>query len=561
MVGGLETLGGFGGVADRLNQYNHYLGTPDYLEEDIQRYRGATIETVKQFAADQLQKRARIVVHGVPGKPDFGPEVPTPPAAKVAAGAGAESARLRQGSVEAEVNADQPWRKEPPKAGPARSLQVPPPTSFKLTNGLTVILIERTNLPVVSAALVFRTGSDANPIDKPGQANFTVAMLDEGTATRSALQLADDLAQIGAALETFSTMDASRAQVRSLRRNAAAAMGILADVVLRPAFPQEEIDRQRGQRLALLMQQRENPNAVANKAMAAALYGQKHPYGYVELGTEASNKAMTRDDLVAFWKQNFVPNNAALIVAGAVSADDLREMAEQAFGGWQAGTPVASSLGSPETTRAKVVMVDKPGAAQTQLRVAAIGVPRSTPDYAALEVMNASLGGLFSSRINMNLREQHGYTYGAGSVFQYRRSAGPFFVATGVRTDVTGASVSEIFKEINRMVEVPLAADELSLARDSLVRSLPGLFETSSQVVSSFTSVYVYDLGLDYFLKYPQQVGAVTAETVQDVAKRHLVPGRMVVVAVGDRAKVAPQLGKLNLGATELRDADGNVKK
>jgi zinc protease len=550
IVQGLETLGGFGGVADRLNQYNHYLGSPDYLEQDLERYRAATPQSVKQIVASALAKNGRVVVQGVPGTPDFGPEVPTPPAPKVAAGTGAEA-----------VNADEPWRKDQPPAGASRPLQVPPPSSFKLDNGLTIILNERTNLPVVSASLVFRTGSDANPAEKPGLANFTVAMLDEGTATRNALQLADDAAQIGATIETFSTMDASGVRVRSLRKNTATAMSLLADVALHPTFPQEEIERQRGQRLAQLVQQRENPNAVAGKAMSAALYGPKHPYGYVELGTEASNKAMTRDDLAAFWAAHYGPGNAALVVAGAIGAEDLRELAEQAFGGWQGGASAAAALAAPETTRARLVLVDKPGAAQTQLRVAAIGVPRSTPDYPALEVMNASLGGLFSSRINLNLREQHGYTYGAGSIFQYRRSAGPFFVSTGVRTDATGASVSEIFKEIGRMVEVPLNADELALARDSLVRSLPGLFETSTQVVNSFANVYVYDLGLDYYTKYPQQVGAVTVEGVQDVAKRYLVPGRMIVVAVGDRAKVVPQLQKLNLGATEIRDADGNVRK
>jgi zinc protease len=548
LVGGLETLGGFGGVADRLNQYNHYLGNPGYLEEDVARYRRATPGTVKKFAEDQLKKSARVVVHGVPGTPNLGPDVPAPSAPATVAGTGAEA-----------VNADEPWRAQPPKPAALRPLQVPPPQTFKLANGLTIILDERTNLPIVSAALVFRTGSDANPVDRPGLANFTVAMLDEGTTSRSSLQLADDVAQIGATLQTSSTMDLSRAQIRTLKRNTAAALGILADVVLRPTFPQEEVERQRGQRISQLAQERQDPESVSAKAMAAALYGPRHPYGSAELGTEPSIRRMAREDMLAFWKANFVPNNAALIVAGAISADELRRLAEQAFGQWQPGTAASPTLGAPETTKAKVVMVDKPGAAQTQLRVASIGVPRSTPDYAALEVMNASLGGLFSSRINMNLREEHGYTYGAGSVFRYRRSAGPFFVATGVRTDVTGASVREIFKEIDRMIAVPLAADELALARDSLVRSLPGQFETSGDVLRSFTNVYVFDLGMDYFLKFPQQVGAVTVEAVQDVARRHLSPAQMLVVAVGDRAKIEPQLRELGLTSTELRDADGNL--
>jgi zinc protease len=268
---------------------------------------------------------------------------------------------------------------------------------------------------------------------------------------------------------------------------------------------------------------------------------------------------MSREDMVAFWKQNFVPNNAALVVAGAISAAELKALAEENFGHWQPGQPRAATLGTPATTHAQAVLVDMPGAPQTMLRVGSIGVPRSTPDYAPLEVMNAALGGLFSSRINMNLREEHGYTYGAGSVFRYRRSSGPFIIYAGVRTDVTGAAVKEIFKEVDRMVAVPLTADELALSKDSLVRSLPGQFETSGNALSSFADTFVYDLGLDYFAKLPKRIDAVDAAAVQDVAKRHLVPSRMVTVAVGDRAKIEQQLRDVaGLKDIERRDVDGN---
>lgn len=546
VVGGLETLGGFGGVADRLNAYNHYLGDPGYLARDIARYRSATPDSVRKFADTQLATHARVVVHGVPGKPDLGPEVAAPPAAAAVPGKGA-----------AAVNAPEPWREKPPAPAAARAYQPPVPQTFKLANGLTVILNERSNLPIVNAALVFRTGSDANPTDKPGLANFTVAMLDEGTKSRNSLQLADDIAQLGAMLATSSAMDNSTAVVSVLKRNVPAAMRLLADVVLNPTFPADEVERQRGQRLSQLIEERQQPGVVAAKAMAAALYGPRHPYGYSELGTEAATRAMSRDDMLAFWKSNFVPNNAALVVAGAISAAELRALAEENFGKWQPGQPRAAALGTPETTRAQLVLVDMPGAAQTMLRIGNVGVPRSTPDYAALEVMNTALGGLFSSRINMNLREEHGYTYGAGSVFRYRRSNGPFFVYTSVRTDVTGPAVQEIFKEIDRMVAVPLTADELALSKDSLVRSLPGQFETSGQAIGSFADTYVYGLGLDYFAKLPQRINAVDAAAVQDVAKRYLVPSRMVTVAVGDRAKIESQLQAAGLKTIERRDPDG----
>jgi len=547
IIGGLETLGGFGGVADRLNQYNHYLGDPGFLAKDVARYRSATPASVKAFAVDQLKRSARAVVYGVPGRQDLGPEVPTPKVDQVAAGTGAES-----------VNADEPWRAQPPKSAVAAVPRLPVPQTFKLANGLTVILDERRNLPIVSAALVLRTGSDANPPGKPGLANFTAAMLDEGTTTRNALQLADDVAQIGATLGTASSMDYTLAQTRALKRNAAQAIDLLADIVLRPTFPQAEVERQRGERLSQLTEDRQKPGTVAAKVMSTVLYGPGHPYGYVELGTEASVRAMGREDMQAFWRANFVPNNAALIVAGDIGADELRRLAQKEFGSWQPGHSTVPALGSPQTTTSRLVLVDKPGAPQTALRVATIGVPRSTPDFPALEVMNTALGGLFSSRINMNLREEHGYTYGAGSAFRYRRGPGPFFVSTSVRTDVTGPAVREIFKEIGRMAATPLAPDELTLARDSLVRSLPGQFETSGQVLASFTNTYVYDLGLDYYQKLPSQLEAVTAAAAQDVAKRYLVPDRMVVVAVGDRAKIEPQLRDAGVGSPELRDADGN---
>jgi zinc protease len=426
-----------------------------------------------------------------------------------------------------------------------------------LPNGLTLILSERRGLPIIAANLVIKTGSDANPADRPGLANFVAAMLDEGTASRNALQIADEVAQLGAALNTGSSMDATTVGARSLTKNFARTLELLADVALRPSFPGEEIERQRANRLGQLVQQRDNPGQVAGQVMSAVLYGRQHPYGYSEIGTEASMKVVTRDDMSAFWRQHFVPNNAALVVAGDISMAELRVLAEKAFASWQRGAPVRPALGTPVTTRARVVIVDKPGAPQTQLRVASIGAPRSSPDFRALQVMNNALGGLFSSRINMNLREQHGYSYGAGSQFIFRRYAGPFAVASGVRTDVTAPAVAEIFKEINGMLERPMMPDELQRAKDALANSLAGSFETAANVVNSFSNIFIYDLGLDYYSRYAREVNAVTAEQALDVARRYLVPDRLIVIAVGDRAAIEGELRKLNLGGLEIRDAEG----
>ena len=548
IIQGLENLGGFGGVADRLNTYNHYLSDPGYLPKDIQRYRDVTPASVKTFVQEQLAANARVVIHGVPGQPDLGANVPTPKQAATKPGTGAES-----------INPDEPWRNDQPKAGSAKVLQVPVPASFQLANGLTVLVNERPNMPVVSSRVVVKTGSGSNPTDKPGLANFTAAMLDEGTDSRSALQIANEVAQLGGSLETSSTMDASQATASSLKRTFAEMLTLLADVVRHPNFPAEEIERQRASRLASLVQQRENANAVASAVMAAALYGSAHPYGYTELGTEPSNKSMNRDDLQKFWAQNFVPNNAALIVSGQITVDELKPLVDRAFGDWQKGAPAQAMPGEPATTKARLVLVDKPGAPQTQLRVASIGVPRSTPDYEPIVIMNEALGGLFSSRINLNLREQHGYTYGASSQFVFRRGAGPFLVATGVRTDVTAPAVSEILKELNGIRQTPLSDQELSLAKDSLVRSLPADFETNARVSGSTANIYIYDLGLDYYAKLGGRLSAVTGDQVKAAAEKYVQPDKVTVIAVGDRAKIAAELAKLNLGAPEIRTPEGEL--
>jgi zinc protease len=549
IITALEGLGGFGGVADRLNSYNHYLKTPEYLQQDIARYRAVTPAAVLAFAKAQLTPNTRVVVQVVKGTPNLS-SPPTPPAPQTTPGQGAEA-----------INVDEPWRKDPPAAPASRTyMQVPAPESITLANGLTVMLATRKGLPVVSANLVIKTGSDSNPADAPGLANFTAAMLTQGTATRSALQIADDIAQLGGTLTASSTMDASTISTRTLKKVFPAALDQVADVAMHPSFPAEELERQRTARLGQLAQQRANPQMLASTVVANVLYGDAHPYGFAEIGTLASVKAMTGDRLRAFWQQNFVPNNAALVVAGDITMAELRPLAEKAFGAWQRGTPARPSLTMPDNAASKVVIVDRPGAPQTQLRVAMIGAARSAPDFRPAQVMNVALGGLFSSRINMNLREKNGFTYGASSQFVFRKAPGPFQVASGVRTDVTGPAAAEMIKELKGMAAAAMPADELKRAKDFLAYSLPGAFETSSGTVASLGNIYTYDLPMDYYATYAESVYAVTADQALAAAKKYLVPDRFVVVAIGDRAKIEPELRKLNL-PIEIRDADGRVVK
>jgi zinc protease len=537
LVHSMETLGG---LADRLNRYQHYLKNPGYLSQDIARYNAVTPDSLRNFAATTLKREARLVVQGVPG-------------AKVIADVprGAERA-----PETAWPKTPKDWRAVRPAPGPASAFALPVPKRFVLENGLTVMLVEQHRLPVISADLVLLAGSERNPIDKPGLSSFTAGMLNEGTRTRSSMQLAEDVATLGASISAGSTTDSSSVSLFTLTHTADAAFGLFADVVLNPAFSDEELERQRTSALTQLVQLRDNPTAVAQRVFNQALYGKANPYGYTELGTQASIGKLTRDDLVGFWKTGYLPRNAALIVSGDITEAQLRALATKHFGAWSGNAQHPGPVLAPQVESGKVLIVDRPGAPQTALRLGSVAATRASPDYVPLEVLNGTLGGLFSSRINLNLREKHGYTYGASSRFVFRRGAGPFLVGTSVRTDVTVPSVQEIFNELNAIRLAPVTPAELALSKDAFSRSLPGLFETSEQAASSSAQLFVYGLPLNYFNTLPASIKAVTAADVQRVARKYVVPSQIVVVAVGDRATFEEGLGKLGIGPVEIRSPD-----
>ncbi len=548
LLSSIEKLGG-DGLADQLNHYNQYTGDPGYLAKDLASLRAITAADVQRAVRSHLGKNARAVVTGLPGEP----LVDDPRAPR------ASKARGPAPGAHAAINVAEPWRAQQPKAGPAPSFTLPRGESFKLANGLTVIHHHKPGLPLVSADLVIRSGSAANPAAMPGLAGFTAQMLEEGTATRSAPQIADEIAQLGAFIDSGSSADASTVSLLSLRATFAPALDILADLVLHPAFPTAEVERQRADRIGELIQQRDDPESVAAVAAAGALYGSRHPKGYGQLGTEPAIRAVTRDDLVGFWRRHYVPENAALVVSGDIARAELKALVEARFAAWAGADAPASAAGVPAGTGARLVVVDQPGAVQTALRVTAIGVARDTPDFAALQVMNGAFGGMFSSRLNNNLRETRGYTYGIHSWFRYDRTPGPFVIAGSVQRASTGASVTEIFREAEAIRGAPLPAAELAAARDAQVLSLPGAFETNADIGASLAEIFVYGLPLDYYARLPAQLNAVTAAQVQAAARKHLAPERLTVVAVGDRKRILPQLQKLDLGAAEVRDSDGQL--
>jgi zinc protease len=555
LIGGLQRLGGFGGIADRMDLYNYYLDDPGYLPKDIKRYQAVTVASLTKVAQSTLGNNQRVIVDTVPGQ-KVTHEVPRSPDDTDA------TVKITPPYDQAFEDA-QGWRKEAPRPGPSPDLHLPVPATFTLSNGMKVYLVEDHSLPVLSATVLTRAGGESNPTDKPGLSGFTAALLTEGTKDRSATELADDADQLGAQLTSTSDMDGARASISGLSNTTDASFDLLSDVIEHPAFSPEEVERVRKQRLTSIVQEADQPVLSTLRVGLRALYGDQ-PYGYRPVGTTAAVKSITRDDLNTFWQQHYGPQDSALILAGDVKESEARRLAEQYFKGWTAPdlkTVVDLPITSPAVSQRKVIIVDKPGSPQTVLLAFGLGVPRTTPDYPAVNVMNDIFGGLFSSRLNMNLREQHGYTYGAFSQFTFYRYGGPVYIGAQVRTDVTARAAKELFAEMGRIGTVPATPAELKLAKESELRSLPGQFETGGEVTANIGQIFNYNLPIDYYAKLPAQYEAVTPEAVEQAAKQDIHPDNVIVVAVGDRARIEPGLKELNLGPIELRDAMGEVLK
>ena len=532
-------LGRTNGVANRLNYYNQFLHHPDYFSKDLARYDAITPAEIKQVAQTIFKKDARAVVYGVPGKKVID-DVPKT--------SDDENKRQAKEAGESKIAmTDEPSRAKAPEPGPPPKFTLPVPERAQLPNGLIIYLVERHNLPLIAARLFTISGSELNPLDKPGLSGFTADMLTEGTATRPALKFAEDTDQIGATIGTEAGYSSADASLSALSWNAAAGLDLLSDAALHPEFAAKEVDRVRNRRVTAVLQENDEPFALALRTANHVLFPDS-PYGYSVIGTEASNKAITRADLTAFWKQRYVPSSAVLAIAGDLNLEQARGLAAKYFGGWSGALASSKAPDTPAMPAKSISIVDKPGAPQTALLIGSLGASRNTADYVPLEVMNTALGGLFSSRINMNLREEHGYTYGAQSFFQYRRGVGPFFAGGAIRTDATAPATQELFKEVTRIREDQLKPEELQKAKDSFSKTLVGLFETTEETASTIGLQFVFGLPLEYYRDLPAQIDKVNSADTLRVAKQYLHPEASIVVGVGDRAKIAPELKKLNIG-------------
>ncbi len=458
------------------------------------------------------------------------------------------------------VSAQQaPDRTKIPEPGPVKPLQLPAIQKRQLSNGVPVWIVERHEVPIAQVTLLVFSGTADDPAGKYGVASLTSTMLQDGAGSRSALEIADAVDFLGANLGSGSGVDSSAVRLYVPVARLGDALPIMADVALRPTFPKDELDRRRQQRLTSILQARDNPETIVSIAFTRELYGPEHRYGTPSFGTAETVKAFTLEDLKAFHAAVFRPDNAALVVVGDVTADRVVPMLEAQFGSWKATAgpvPHQKLSAAQQPPRRQVFLVDKPGSSQSQIRIGWIGVPRSTPDYFPLEVMNTILGGGgLSARLNQNLREKHGYAYGAGSGFDMRIGAGPFSAGAGVQIDKTAEALKEFFVELSS-IHQPVPADELTRDKNYIALHFPAGFETSGGISRRLEEQITYRLPDNYFSSYIQNIEAVTAADVRRVAEKYVDPSRAIVVVVGDLKTIEAPIRALNLGPVKVLTLD-----
>jgi zinc protease len=417
-------------------------------------------------------------------------------------------------------------------------------------------------VPLVQATLMVEGGGRLDG-ERPGLASFTAGMLSEGAGSRDAFQLAAELEYLGASLSTRATWDATAISLGAPKRTFAQAMDLMGDVVLRPAFNAADVKRQRDLRIAGILQRRDQPAAAAELVFSKVVFPKGHPYHHSMGGDSASTAALDSATVRSYWERAADPKRATLIVAGDITLAEAKALATSKLGAWRSPArpltaPAPSALPAPTRPATRVILVDKPDAAQSVISIGAPGVSRTSPDYPAITLMNTILGGSFSSRLNDILREQKGFTYGARSSFQWQPVPGPFVASAAVRTDVTDSSLIVFFDQFKSLREKAVDADELARAKAFVVLGSLGSFETTRQVAGQLGAMTTFGLPL---ATIPQNLAAVeklTAADVQRAARQYIDPAHLTVVVVGDVAKIRPGIEKLGLGPISIYDADGN---
>jgi predicted Zn-dependent peptidase len=431
-----------------------------------------------------------------------------------------------------------------------------------MANGVHVLLVERHDLPIVAVRVVSSQGAGDLAGARPGVMAFMGSMLEQGAGIRDALALSDQFESLGADHGAWCDWDSCGAHIKVLTSRLPLAMDLLTDVVLRPTFPDAEIERLRKRMVAYLQQEKSSPGAMEQNALAAAVFGRHSPYGHSLHGALADMEKLKRADVEGVYKKAFEPKSTTIVAAGDVTAADLRALLDARFGAWKVAAAPAQPLppaAPPAGKPARVVLVDSPGAAQSQVFLAEEGAPENTPDRIPLGVMNAILGGMFSSRINLDLREEHSYTYGAHSHFVMRHRAGPFVAGGAIFAAHTVDAIHELLAQVGRIRDQPVSAEELADAKENAKLALPARFESVDEVAGALADIAVYGLPLDEYATRTARIDAVTVDDVQRVAKKWLRPDALRIVVTGDKAKL--DAGLSALGTIEVRDAYGDLVK
>jgi len=528
-IRGIERIGGFGGKSDVLAVNEVYAGSADHYQVTRQRIAAAT-------AANLQSAAARWLTDG-----DWTLEVHPYPTFEAAA-SGADRTKL-------------------PDAGTPPDARFPAIARATLPNGLKIVLAERHSIPQVNLTLLVDAGYAADQFAAPGTASLALDMLDEGTTRRTALQISDTLSQLGANLGTGSQLDVSSVQLSTLKENLDPALDVFADVVLNPSFPQADFQRQQRQRLARIQREKVQPVQMALRVFPQLLYGANHAYGnpLTGSGTEASVSGMTRDDLVRFHRTWFKPNHATLVIVGDVSMAEIQPKLTRLFSRWQAGDVPQKNVGTvADQPRPLVYILDRPGAEQSIIFAADLAPPKANPREYAIEAMTSLLGGQFTSRVNMNLREGKHWSYGAFTLVWDARGQRPFIAYAPVQTDKTKESMIEVDRELRGILGPrPVTADELAKAQANLTLTLPGNWETMDAVQGSLEQLVTFGLDDHYYETYAQRVRALTIPDAAGAAQEAIRPDHLVWVVVGDRAKIEAGIRELNFGEIRFLDADG----
>lgn len=529
---GMQRVGGFGGISDSLNEYYHYLGKADMFQWDLQRYLDLTPESVtaaarKYLGADRIKARVS----------------PMPVLKADEAGAATDAER----------------EKVPGKA-PEAAFQLPALQRFRLANGLDVVLAERHKLPLVTLSVVVKSGSASDPAGRAGLADLTGALLGEGAGGKSAKAFAEAVEGRGARFSVVTERDLTTVSLSTMKERLGETLPLLADAILRPEFSPEELERERKARLVRLLQQRDQAQHLAQTALLGILFGE-HPYGHLSIGTPESLEAITLEEIKADWASRFNPAEAVLVVAGDLTRAELENALAPTLGAWAGKARPAATLPEPPSHPArKLYIVDKPGAAQSHILMGTTGIARTNPDADAVEAVNSVLGGQFVSRLNMNLREDKGYTYGCRSRFSSGVVPYLFSASAPVQTRVSASAVAEMVKEIAGAAgEKPVTETELAFTKGTLVDGYAMEFETLDQIVRQIADLVTYGLPLTELEAWPARIGALSLDQVNAAARKYLHPDRLAIVVVGDKAAIRADLEKLNLGPVVEVDEQGRL--